>query len=64
MAKTDFYVSVGYGYDNDIDHRKSFTLTLPAQFTEEDVEALVRSNYKEYRTVSVFIRIVSVMDWC
>ena len=59
-----FYVNVGYGYDNDIDHRESFKLTLPARFTEEDVEALVRSHYKKYRTVSVFIRIVSVMDWC
>jgi hypothetical protein len=46
-------ISIGYGYDNDIDHKDSMTLNLPNQFKKKDVEALVISNYSNYRTVSV-----------
>lgn len=46
-------ISIGYGYDNDIDHKDSMTLSLPNQFKKKDVEALIFSNYSNYRTVSI-----------
>lgn len=48
-------VSIGYGYDNDVDYKDSMTLNLPSQFKKKDVEALIISNYSNYRTVSVTV---------
>ena len=48
-------ISIEYGHYNDADSKDNITLNLPNQFKEEDIEALIFSNYSNYRTVSVKI---------
>lgn len=46
-------VNVRYGYDNNIDDIDNITLNLPNQFKKKDIEALITSNYSDYKTVNI-----------